>query len=44
MKDDRSYFARRAEDQRRAAAHAADADIRRRHLELATLLAARAAA
>ncbi|GEM_PF-4825431 len=44
MTDDRSYFARRAEDQRRAAAHARDAEVRRRHLELAALLAARAAA
>ena len=44
MKDDRAYFARRAEDQRRAAAHARDADIRSRHLELAQLLEARASA
>ncbi len=44
MKDDRAYFARRAEDQRRAAARARDADVRRRHLELAQLLDARATA
>ena len=44
MKDDRIYFARRAEDEKRAAARAANDEIRRRHLELAALLAARAAA
>jgi hypothetical protein len=41
METDRAYYARRAADERRAAERAADADIRRRHLELATLLSAR---
>jgi len=43
MEDDRTYFARRAAEQRRVAARARDQDSRRRHLELAALLAARAA-
>ena len=41
METDRSYYARRAADEMRAALRAADADIRRRHLELAALLSAR---
>ncbi|HEV2816510.1 MAG TPA: hypothetical protein VGW40_04725 [Allosphingosinicella sp.] len=41
METDRAYYARRAEEQKRAAARAADAEARRRHLELAALLAAR---
>lgn len=44
MKDDRTYFARRAEEQRSAAARAKHEESRRRHLELAALLSARAAA
>jgi hypothetical protein len=44
MEDDRAYFASRAEEQKRAAAHAKDAETRRRHLELADLLRSRAAA
>ncbi len=42
MNDDRIYFARRAEQERRAAALARGDDARRRHLELAELLSARA--
>ena len=41
MESDRAYYARRAEEQKRAAARAIDAEVRRRHLELADLLAAR---
>ena len=44
MESDRAYYARRAADERRAAARAADADTRHRHLELAMLLSAREAA
>lgn len=44
MESDRSYYARRAADEKRAALRAADADTRRRHLELAALLSAREAA
>jgi hypothetical protein len=43
METDRSYYARRAADERGAALRAADADTRRRHLELAALLSAREA-
>jgi hypothetical protein len=41
MEADRAYYARRAEEQMRAAERAASADIRRRHLELVALLNAR---
>lgn len=41
MESDRAYYARRAEEQLRAAAKAANAETRRRHLELAALLDAR---
>lgn len=39
MDDDRLYYARRAAEQRDAAARADSEDVRRRHLELADLLA-----
>ena len=42
MIDDRTYYARRAAEQRDYAQRAGNDDIRRRHLELADLLAARA--
>lgn len=42
MIDDRNYYARRAAEQRDHAERADDDDVRRRHLELAALLAARA--
>ena len=38
MEDDRSYYARRADEQRRAAEQAESEEARRRHLELAELL------
>jgi len=38
MEDDRTYYARRAEDERRAAERAADEIARSRHLELEKLL------
>ncbi len=38
MESDSAYYRRRAEEQRRAAAEAGDAELRRRHLELAELL------
>ena len=41
MEADRAYYARRAEEQLRAAERAADGEVRRRHLELVALLAAR---
>ena len=41
MDDDQTYYANRAEEQRRAAAHARSDEARRLHLELAALLAAR---
>lgn len=41
MTEDRIYYARRAAEQRDAAAQADDEDVRRRHLELAELLSAR---
>jgi hypothetical protein len=41
MESDRSYFARRAAEQRRAAEDAGSEEARRRHLQLADLLAAR---
>jgi hypothetical protein len=44
MTDDRAYYARRAAEQRDHAARAGDDAVRRRHLELAGLLAARARA
>jgi hypothetical protein len=44
MENDRSYFERRAGEQQRAAQRARDAEARRRHEELARLLAARASA
>ena len=37
--NDQIYYARRAEEQRRAAAEAQSDDVRRRHLHLAQLLA-----
>jgi hypothetical protein len=43
MEDDRAYYARRAEDERRAADSADDADARRLHLELADMLSVKAA-
>ena len=42
MIDDRSYYARRAAEQRDLAERAGDGAVRRLHLELAELLAARA--
>ena len=39
MDDDRLYYARRAAEQRDAAARADSEDVRRRHIELANLLA-----
>jgi hypothetical protein len=44
MNDDYSYYARRADEQRKWAAAASSPDARRRHLELAELYAARARA
>ena len=44
MTDDRIYYARRAAEQRDLAARAANDDVRRRHLELAELMAAKTAA
>lgn len=41
MEADRAYFARRAEEQLRAAEGAANGEVRRRHLELVALLHAR---
>lgn len=41
MTNDRIYYARRAAEERDAAARARTDDARRRHLELAELLAAR---
>src|SRR4051812_38921610 len=41
MESDKVYFSRRAGEQRRAAALTGDADLRRRHLELADLLSRR---
>lgn len=41
MEPDDLYYARRAEDQRRAAEEADSEEARRRHLQLADLLAAR---
>lgn len=41
MEDDRTYYARRAREERRAADGAGDADARLRHLELAGLLSAK---
>jgi len=38
LEDDSTYFARRAEDERRAAERAADEIARSRHLELGNLL------
>ena len=43
MEDDRAYYARRAEDERRAAATADDAATRRLHLELADMLTVKSA-
>jgi hypothetical protein len=43
MEDDRAYYARRAEDERRAAARADNAETRRRHLELADMLSVQSA-
>lgn len=42
MIDDRTYYARRAAEQRDYAERAGDDDVRRRHLELAELLATQA--
>jgi len=42
MIDDRTYYARRAAEQRGLAERAGDDFVRQRHLELAELLAARA--
>jgi hypothetical protein len=44
MENDRSYYERRAEEQKRAAERARDEETRRRHLELAKLLGQRASA
>lgn len=41
MTEDRIYYARRAAEQRDAAAQAHSEDARRRHLELADLLSAK---
>jgi hypothetical protein len=41
MENDRAYYARRAEEQLQAAKRAANADMRRLHLELVGLLNAR---
>ena len=41
MENDRAYYARRIEEQLRAAEQAANAEVRRRHLELVGLLSAR---
>jgi hypothetical protein len=38
MESDSLYYRRRAGEQRQAAARASDAELRRRHLELAELL------
>jgi hypothetical protein len=43
MEDDLAYYARRAEDERRAAACAEDAAARRLHLELADMLSVKSA-
>jgi hypothetical protein len=43
MEDDCAYYARRAEDERRAAARTADAAVRRLHLELADMLSVKSA-
>lgn len=42
MENDRIYYERRAEDEKRAAERARDEEARRRHLELAKLLGERA--
>ncbi|HYD11954.1 MAG TPA: hypothetical protein VEC11_03820 [Allosphingosinicella sp.] len=42
MEDDRSYYARRAEDEFRAAASAPDDATRRLHLQLAEMMRVRA--
>ena len=42
MEDDRSYYARRAEAEWRAAAAARDAETRRLHFELAEMLRVKA--
>jgi len=44
MENDRSYYERRAAEQKRAAERARDEETRRRHLELAKLLGRRAEA
>lgn len=44
MESDRSYFARRAEQEREAAGRTSDPDTRRAHLELAEAYEHRAAA
>lgn len=41
MSEDRIYYARRAAEQRDAAAQAHDDEVRRRHLELTELLSAK---
>lgn len=43
MDDDRTYYARRADDERRAAECADDAATRRLHLELADMLSVKSA-
>ena len=43
MEDDRAYYSRRAEAERRAAALADDAETRRLHLELAEMLSVQSA-
>lgn len=43
MTDESIYYARRAAEQRDAAARAENDDVRRRHLELAELLSAKIA-
>ena len=44
MDDDQAYYARRADEHRQWAAAAGSHDVRRRHLELAELFAARSRA
>src|ERR1044072_4573144 len=41
MENDATYYRRRAREQRKVAAMAGDAELRRRHLELADLLSCR---
>ena len=43
MEDDRTYYSRRAEAERRAADSAGDEETRRLHLELAAMLSGKSA-